>query len=279
MASQCLFASVISNNSRNICCSQSGAIRVYSVWHAWALLRSAGWRGTTLDLSPAGKLSCEQFFSCEMDSLLGTQQTCARMTREDRCAFKIPEKSRAKRGLRMGPRFLFAFPFPVAATVPGSVRERVPRRTRARLLLMQGWDCEKTLGGLWTPALLCGAPWVGTHSGVLCNQAAAAQQWAAPTPWPKTQRSDGACRLRPGTPFLPQMYCRDSVVQQLQSLTWLFLMAWLFDVAVFFFYFWGEKILSSNHTYLIAAIGATLNGPCLSSVMVMIRRLYLQWEV
>lgn len=53
-------------------------------------------------------------------------------------------------------------------------------------------------------------------------------------------------------------------------------MARLFDVAVFFFYFWGEKILSSNHTYLIAAIGATLNGPCLSSVMAMIRRLYLQ---
>lgn len=37
----------------------------------------------------------------------------------------------------------------------------------------------------------------------------------------------------------------------------------------------GKKILSSNHTYLIAAIGATLNGPCLSSVMVTIRRLDL----
>lgn len=40
-----------------------------------------------------------------------------------------------------------------------------------------------------------------------------------------------------------------------------------------FLYFWGEKILSFNHTYLIAAIGATLIGPSLSSVMVMIMRL------
>lgn len=49
-------------------------------------------------------------------------------------------------------------PPPVAATVPGYVRVRIPRRTRAWLLLMQGWDHEKTLGGLWTPALLCCAP-------------------------------------------------------------------------------------------------------------------------
>lgn len=62
----------------------------------------------------------------------------------------------------------------VAATVTDYAR--VPRRTRARLVLMQGWDHEKTLGGLSTPALRSGAPWVGTHSGVLGNPAAAAQQ-------------------------------------------------------------------------------------------------------
>lgn len=88
MGLQCLFASVISNNSRNICCSQSGAIRVYSVWHAWVLLSSSGWRGTTLDLSPAGKLSCEHFFSCEMDSPPAIQRTVqARMIQEGRRAF------------------------------------------------------------------------------------------------------------------------------------------------------------------------------------------------
>lgn len=77
----------------------------------------------------------------------------------------------------------------------------------------------------------------------------------------------------PRTPFLHQMYSKDLVVQRLQSLTWLFLIVWLFNAAVFFFYLWGEKILPFNHTYLIAVIGATLNGPCLSSVMVMIMRL------
>lgn len=46
-----------------------------------------------------------------------------------------------------------------------------------------------------------------------------------------------------------------------------------------FLLFLGEKILSFNHTYLIAAIGATLIGPCLSSVMVMIMRLCLCWAV
>lgn len=45
---------------------QSGAIRVYSIWHASVPLKSTGWRGTTLDVCPAGKLSCEQLFGCEM---------------------------------------------------------------------------------------------------------------------------------------------------------------------------------------------------------------------
>lgn len=118
------------------------------------------------------------------------------------------------------------------------------------------------------------------HSAV--SSATRQQLFSTGMSGPDPMAQDTAVRRRlsaePRTPFLPQMYCWDLVVQQLQSLTWLFLMAWLFNVAVFFFYFWGEKILSSNHTYLIAAIGATLNGPCLSSVMVMIRRLYLQWE-
>lgn len=137
-----------------------------------------------------------------------------------------------------------------------------------------GGDHGMPLGRLRTQALCCSALWVGTHSATQ-QQHCATQEWAGPDPVAQDAEVQRRLSVEPRMPFLLQMYCWDLVVQQLQSLTWLFLIAWLVDVAVFFFYFCREKILSSNHTYLIAAIGATLNGPCLSSVMVMIRRLYL----
>lgn len=139
------------------------------------------------------------------------------------------------------------------------------------------WCREGIMGRLLAGCgLCCSAPWVGTHSATRQQQQhCATQEWAGPDPVAQDAEVQRRLSVEPRMPFLLQMYCWDLVVQQLQSLPWLFLIAWLFDIAVFFFYFWGEKILSSNHTYLIAAIGATLNGPCLSSVMVMIRRLYL----
>lgn len=267
MGLQCLFASVISNKSRNICWSQSGAIRVYSVWHAWVLRRSAGWRGTTLDLSPAGKLSCEQFFSCEMDSPPVIQQAVrARM---------IPEDSEDD---RQSEEVTPPTPHQTYSCSDHSVGTTVPNYVWARVLPPLSWfwcrggDHGTTLGRRRQRS-------VGGNARRCPRQPGSGAVSTGMSPArPRGAAAQRRLSAEPRTPFLLQMYCWDLVVQQLQSLTWLFLMAWLFDVAVFYFYFCGEKILSSNHTYLIAAIGATLNGPCLSSVMVMIGRLCLQWE-
>lgn len=139
---------------------------------------------------------------------------------------------------------------------------------------------EQLLPGLWALAVCCSSLWVGTHSSVLSSPIAALQYCN------KKARPHGPRRSGPTAPvgwaqnaISAADVFKDLVVQKLQSLTWLFLIVRLFNVAVFFFYFWGELILSFNHTYLIAAIGATLNGPCLSSATVMIMRLCSCWAV
>lgn len=162
--------------------------------------------------------------------------------------------------------------------------ECLPRRTHTQLVLMQGWDHGTTLGRLWkgcglwrSAAMLCG--WEHTPVSSATQKQPYGTGISRPDPVARDIVVQRRLSAEPKTPFLHQMYFEDLVVQQLQSPTWLFLIVWLFNAAVFFFYFWGEKILSFNHTYLIAAIGATLIGPCLSSVMVMIMRLCLCWAV
>lgn len=147
---------------------------------------------------------------------------------------------------------------------------------------MGSWDNSwMAVKGLWTLAVCCNTLWVGTRSRVLSNPIAALQYWnkwarprgprhsgpTAPVGWAQNTISTADVFLRFGsaTTSKSDLIVFDCVIIQCCRL--------------FFFYFWGEKILSFNHTYLIAAIGATLNGPCLSSVMVMIMGLCLHWAV
>ncbi len=139
----------------------------------------------------------------------------------------------------------------------------------------KSWTAVKELW--WSAAMLCG--WEHTPVSSATQKQPCSPGTRRPDPMARDTLVQRRLSAEPKTPFLHQMYFLDLVVQQLQSPTWLFLIVWLFNAAVFFFYFWGEKILSFNHTYLIAAIGATLIGPCLSSVMVMIMRLCLCWAV
>lgn len=81
--------------------------------------------------------------------------------------------------------------------------ERSPRRAHTRLILTAWWDRGTSLGRPWKG---CGL-WLSVPelrgwelaSSVLGNPIATLPHWNkwGPTPWPKTQRPNGACRLSP----------------------------------------------------------------------------------
>lgn len=206
--------------------SQSGAIRVYSVWHAWVLLKSTGWRGTTLDLSPAGKLSCEPVISCEMDSLRLIQHS-----RDKTDVSRPNNKSKDGKKWRVecnrlnlwGKQWSFV-PFISCLFIQWSTgcksssrlqimceHEWSPLGTRTQLVLMQRWDHGTSLGRLWkgcalwrSAASLCG--WEHTpvssetrkqpyHTGIRRSDPVARDA--------VVQRRLSA---EPRTPFLHQMY-------------------------------------------------------------------------
>lgn len=207
-----------------------------------------------LHVRPAGKLSCEQLLSCET-AACSTWSGCSK-----------PHKCRSFIALLL-------CLFTVISWLQEQLHYVRARALTARVTRSWFWCRDGITGGswmavngLWTVAL-----WVGAH--VLSSPQAAL--WYRPR---------GALRRGPTAPggraqntvSAPDVFLRFGATTSKSDLI-------VFDCMIIqfcrlFLYFWGEQILSFNHTYLIAAIGATVIGPRLSSVMVMIMRLCLCWE-
>lgn len=108
------------------------------------------------------------------------------------------------------------------------------------------WTAVKELW--WSAAMLCG--WEHTPVSSATQKQPCSTGISRPDPVACDTLVQRRLSAEPKTPFLHQMYFLDLVVQQLQSPTWLFLIVWLFNAAVFFFYFLGGKdIIIQPHLF------------------------------
>lgn len=140
------------------------------------------------------------------------------------------------------------------------------------------WDEPWTAAkGLWRSAA---ALWVGTRYSVRGNpEKTGPQRWNQEA-WPRGPRRRGPTapgRRARSTSSTADIFLRFGSTTTSKSGLIVFdcMIIQRCSLSLSLFFFSGGKILSFNHTYLIAAIGATLIEPCLSSAMVMIIRLRL----